>query len=186
MASRIIVAIALLALAALAPVVALAAQPEPDLALGFPAKAKVGERIVLSAYLMDPAGNPISDQKVAFSTEAEFMNTLGTVEIGSAKTDEKGLAYLLYTPKSEGDQTITVKFAGNSVFASASATKPLTVTPGTASYEEERPFRIPGADIRLVVFALSLAWGLYLIAASLIWLISRSGAREAAGPGGSP
>ncbi len=114
----------------LAPALALAEQPVPLLSLGFETQAPAGNRLVVAAYLLDPAGNPISDQAVSFSTDAEFMNTVGDVSIGEAITNDNGLAYILYVPKSLGEHTITARFAGNEVFAPVSASSPVTVTAG--------------------------------------------------------
>ncbi|MBI4313072.1 MAG: Ig-like domain repeat protein [Chloroflexi bacterium] len=184
MKRRVLLIPLLFLLALLAPATAGADQPVPLLALGFEPETATGDRIVVSAYLMDPASNPISGQEVTFRIDAEFMNTLGNVDVGTATTDNAGLAYILYAPKSEGEHTITARFVGNEVFAPASAESAITVTPGAATYQQEQPFRIPGADIRLVVVALSLVWGLYLVVTVLFWLISRSGSQASQAAGG--
>ncbi|MBI4339234.1 MAG: Ig-like domain-containing protein [Chloroflexi bacterium] len=186
MAKRILLtAAATLLLALLSPAAALAQQPIPQLVLGVQPSSPVGNPMVVAGYLLDPAGNPISGQTVAFSTEAEFMNTLGSFEIGQAVTDDRGLAYVQYVPKEVGTSTITARFAGNDVFAPLTTSSPLEVTEGKATYKQERPFRIPGADVRLVVVLLSGVWSLYLLVTVLFWLISRAGdrpPREAGGP----
>lgn len=163
---------------------AAAAQPVPYMTLGFPSPAPTGNRILLSAYVLDPAGNPISGQTVSFTSEVEFMNTLGTIHLGDATTDDKGLAYLTFMPTSLGMHNITAQFAGNAVFAPASVSTPISITEGQASYVEERPFRIPGADIRIVVVALTTVWGIYFFVTILFWLISRSGGQTSQ-PAGS-
>lgn len=157
----------------LVPTGAAASQPEPRLVLGFQPQATTGERLVLSAYLMDPAGNPISDQPVSFSMDAEFMNVLGDVRIGQATTDQTGLAAFVYEAKSEGNHTVSASFAGNQVFLPANAANPLTVQPGTPTFVEPQPFRIPGANISTLVLALGTVWGLYLVVGLYFWAISR-------------
>ncbi|MBI4202926.1 MAG: hypothetical protein HY532_07440 [Chloroflexi bacterium] len=181
----VLITVLVLFLALLGPGIALAQQPMPELVVGFSPEATTGERLVVAAYLLDPFGNPISGQTVSFSTDVDFLNIEGSIEIGRAVTDDQGLAYFLYIPKSVGERTITASFAGNSVFAPTSASAPLTVLEGSATYMEEYPFRIPGADIRLVVFALAVVWGLFLFVTVLFWLIRRAGEETSSVSGGS-
>lgn len=181
MAKRLVISLTvLLLLAILAPATAGAAQPVPQLVPGFQPQAPTGSRLVVAAYLIDPVGNPISGQAVTFSSDAEFMNTLGNIQIGQAVTDDTGLASFVYIPKSVGAHTITARFAGNAVFAPVAASSPLQVTEGEATYQEEQPFRIPGANVNLVALILTTVWGLYFVVTILFWRISRSG--KSSGP----
>ncbi len=185
MAKRLLIVTIFSALLALLTAASAAAdQPVPYMTLGFPSPAPTGNRIVLSAYLLDPAGNPISGQRISFTSEVEFMNTLGTIHLGDATTDDNGLAYLPFMPTSLGMEAINAQFAGNEIFAPISATNPISITEGRAVYREEVPFRIPGADIRIVVVALTAVWSIYFFVTVLFWLISRSGGQTSQ-PAGS-
>lgn len=156
--------------------------PEPDLILGFEVDGAVGERIALSAYLVDPAGNPIRGQAVTFSIDVDFMNVITTLELGQRVTDETGLALLLHDPRSAGDQTIRARFDGNDVFAAVSTFDVLTVAEGEGVFEQIEPFRIPGANVSLVVAVLVILWSTYLAVIGLFFLISHDGgASEEAG-----
>ena len=99
-----------------------AQQPTPELILGFEGQASLGEAVAVSAYLVDPAGNPIQGETVTFSIDAEFMNTLGRVEIGRATTDSTGLVLIMYQPTLTDQRTIAAKFGGNEIFEAAMAT----------------------------------------------------------------
>ncbi len=147
--------------------------PEPNLTLGFQSEGSVGSDIALGRYLMDPAGNPIRDVEITFFIDADFMNTIDNIEIGTIKTDENGLALIRYTLKQEGERTITAEFVGNEIFDATKASEPLKVVPGPETYVEERPFRMPGANITMVAIVLVGVWGLYLIAVLRFWYISR-------------
>ncbi len=176
--SLLLAAIATFLALLLLPTGAAALQPEPRLVLGFQPQAFTGERVVLSAYLMDPAGNPISGQPISFSMDAEFMNVLGNVQIGRATTDQTGLAAFVYEAKSEGSHAVTAAFAGNQVFAPAAASSSLTVKQGVPTFIEPEPFRIPGANISTLVLVLGTVWGLYLVVGLYFWAISRPTAQS--------
>lgn len=166
--------LALTLLAVLGPAQVAAQQPVPDLTLGFQPESAVGDEVALGAYLLDPAGNPIRGERVTFSTDVEFMNTLGTVVIGRATTDENGLALLVHEPKTQGERTITARFAGNEVFAPAETSQPISIAPGPPTYHAEALFRIPGANVGTVVAVLGVVWGLYLLVVGLFLLIARA------------
>lgn len=138
--------------------------PQPQLLLGFQTSTAAGQPIALSAYLVDPAGNPIRGEAVHFSMRTTFLNTGGELDLGDPVTGSAGLALLEFTPRIEGRDTITASFAGDSVFAPANASRKLQVEAGPQLYEVDSPFRIPGADIWMVTGILGVVWGLYLIA----------------------
>lgn len=151
-----------------------AEQPEPQLIVGLPEEAGLGEHILIAAYLLDPVGNPVAGQGITFFVEAEFMNTLGLMEIGQSKTDESGLAVFTYEVKLAGDRNITARFAGNDVFASASASVPILIAYGGETYIEEMPFRVPGLNVWAVVTLIGLVWGIYLFVGAMLIVLARA------------
>lgn len=174
---------ALLVVAALALVVAgawpesqrvSADQPEPILALTFQTTAAAGEAITVSAYLVDPAGNPIAGQPITLTMKVIFQNVLGTVELDRVTTDEYGLALFLLEPRSEGDLELSAHFAGNDIFGPAVATGPLTVETGPDQYLEARPFRVPGASVWMVVGIVVVVWMSYVVALLFGWRAARA------------
>ncbi|MFQ5874126.1 MAG: hypothetical protein ACE5JL_10030, partial [Dehalococcoidia bacterium] len=54
----------------------------------------------------------------------------------------------------------------------------LQVVPGAQIYEEEAPFRVPGANIVLVAVVLAMVWSIYLGAMGMLYLVSRSGSTK--------
>ena len=150
-------------------------RPEPELVVGFEANGTVGERVALSAYLVDPAGNPIRGQTVTFLLDVKFMNVITSIELGQDVTDETGLALILNTPRTSGEVTIRARFEGNDVFAEASSFDVITVAEGDPVFEQIEPFRIPGANVSLVVAVLVIIWTTYLGVVGLFFRISRQG-----------
>lgn len=163
-------------LAWLGPVTIAADQPEPQVVLGFQSEAQAGETVAVAAYLVDPAGNPISGEEISFSIASTFLNVDGRMEIGTVTTDGDGLALLAYAPRIEGDRVITARFAGNEVFAPARASETLLVTPGPQLHKEFSPLRIPGANIWMAAGVLAVVWGIFLYICVLIWRIAILGA----------
>ena len=148
--------------------IASAQQPVPSINLGFEQSALPGETIAVSAYLTDPLGNPIYDAEIAFHYDVEFMNVSDSVEIGTAITDDTGLALVTWQPRSDGENHIVASFAGNDVFTEASDTKILEVLPGEQLYRELPPYRIPGANIWLTSGLITTVWGIFIFSLALV------------------
>lgn len=139
------------------------------------ARVTAGDRMTLSAFLIDPAGNPVYGQEIVFIATDKFMNVSGQLELGRARTDGSGLAELPIIPRREGETLVTASFAGNDVFAAVEASESLEVAGGEQLYEEHVPFRIPGANVWMVTAILGSLWGIYFIAMGYGVHIARSG-----------
>lgn len=174
----LVLASAILLVAILAPALVSAQQPVPNLSMEFESDADLGEGIQISASLLDPAGDPISGVQIVFYLDTEFMNTAGRMEIGFANTDARGRALITYIPKRDGENVTIARFAGNADFAPAEDSGTLRVAPGAATFVQEAPFRMPGANIYTVVMAVAFIWGAFILVIGLFWLISRKGAVE--------
>lgn len=148
--------------------IASAQQPVPNVNLGFEPSALPGETIAVSAYLTDPLGNPIYDAEIEFHYDVEFMNVSDSVEIGTATTDDTGLALLTWQPRSDGENHIVASFAGNDVFTEASDAKVLKVLPGEQLYRELPPYRIPGANIWLTSGLITTVWLIFIFSLALV------------------
>ena len=148
--------------------IASAQQPVPSVNLGFEPSALPGETIAVSAYLTDPLGTPIYDAEIEFHYDVEFMNVTDAVEIGTAITDDTGLALLTWQPRSDGENHIVAAFVVNDVFAAASDTQILQVLPGEQLYRELPPYRIPGANIWLTSGLITTVWMIFIFSLALV------------------
>ncbi|TAK20674.1 MAG: hypothetical protein EPO26_16750 [Chloroflexota bacterium] len=71
------------------------------------------DNLALMAVLKDTGGAPVSKAEVRFYVDAEFVGTFGKMEIGRAKTDANGVAFLDYRPTLPlSEQRFTVRFEG--------------------------------------------------------------------------
>jgi hypothetical protein len=145
-----------------------AQQPVPIISLGFEESVVPGQTIAVSAYLVDPLGSPIYNAPISFGYDIEFLNVSDSVDIGTAVTDETGLALLTWEPRSEGSINITATFEGNEVFAPATGASPLEVLPGGQLYRELPPYRIPGANVWLTTGLITTVWVIFIGSLALV------------------
>lgn len=145
-----------------------AQQPVPVVNLGFEPIAEPGETVAISAYLTDPSGNPIYDAEINFAYDVEFMNVSDSVAIGTAITDDTGLALLTWEARTEGENNITATFAGNDVFTEAFDMSMLEVLPGSQQYKELPPYRIPGANIWLTAALITTVWVIFIFSLAIV------------------
>ncbi len=150
------------------PSTASAQQPEPHITIGFQEEATAGEKIAVAAYLQDPVGNPIYDAEVSFTLDVEFLNVADNLELGTAVTNEEGLALIEYEPRIEGANNITATFAGDDVFTPAAAVGQLDVASGGQLYREFRPYRIPGANVWMTTAVIATVWVVFIVSLGLI------------------
>ena len=77
-----------------------------------------GDTVALMATLQDGSGNPVPKAEVRFLMDAEFVGRKSKMDIGSAKTDAKGVAFLDFKPTLATTQyAITARFDGMGVYA---------------------------------------------------------------------
>jgi len=143
--------------------------------LSLPGEGKVGEESAVEALLAEVGGSPIEGVEVVFYTPAEFANVSGEIEIGQAVTDEQGIASVAYMPRSWGEQTIIVRFAGNSQYAPAEISATILVEPGPQLYNEEAGVKVPGIGVWILAAALGAVWSIFLIVALLLGRIAQIG-----------
>lgn len=71
------------------------------------------DNLGLMVVLKDTGGAPVPKADVRFYVDAEFVGTIGKMEIGRAKTDANGVAFYDYRPTMPlSEQRITARFEG--------------------------------------------------------------------------
>ncbi len=159
----------------------IAQQPEPLIDIGFQETAFAGEHIAIGAYLIDPAGNPVYDAEISFELAVEFMNVSDSVDLGTAITDENGLAMIEFEPRIQGFNGITARFAGNDVFAPIASTGQLEVESDGQVYREFKPYRIPGANMWLTAGLITVVWIVFTGSLGLIGWVNYKTRKEREG-----
>jgi len=77
-----------------------------------------GELVTLMATLKDPQGAPVPKAEVRFFVDATFGSTKAKMNIGVARTDANGIAFLDYRPtNADAEVGITARFDGMGIYA---------------------------------------------------------------------
>jgi mono/diheme cytochrome c family protein len=82
------------------------------LRLSAPEHGQAGEPVSLRATLEDAQGKPVAGAEVSFLVEAQLF-TSGLIDIGSATTNDSGVASLQYTPRSSGLLAAVARYGAN-------------------------------------------------------------------------
>jgi len=142
---------------------------------------EAGSQMEIVATLAEQDGTPIADEAIDFSLSVDFMSNSGEIHIGSATTDELGVAQIEYMPKAEGDHYLTASTSESSE-VSAFSEMEMTITSGPQLYQELSPIRVPGANVWMTSAVLIAVWSVFVLIALRIWQISRIGEREGGNP----
>ena len=153
----------------------LAQQPTAKIELELVAEVGLGQVTDINASLRAADGTPIPDSTVTVTVDTVFLNVFDETVIGSARTNEDGLAKIVYVPKTDGELNLIARFDGNATNGATEEFGTLVVLPGPATYEQESLFRIPGANLWVVVIVLVVVWSMYLSFVRVFWSISRDG-----------
>ncbi|MDA1279059.1 MAG: hypothetical protein O3B95_03330 [Chloroflexi bacterium] len=133
-----------------------------------------GTAMEVTATLLDAGGVPIAGELIEFSMSVEFLSNSDDISIGSASTDESGVARIEFTPKAEGDHFLTASTSSESDLDEFAETE-ITVTPGPQLYSELSPIRVPGANVWMTTAVLLAVWSVFVLVALRIWQIARIG-----------
>lgn len=171
--SRFLIALVASVAAGLLALPVAAQQPAPTIELDFVSEVVLGQPVDIDAFLRDSSGRPVAGETVTLAVDVEFLNVLDTADAGWAITDDTGRARLVFVPKIEGELYLTARFEGSEEYEATEFSGTLLVTPGPATYEEPSPFRIPGANIMIVVVVLITVWSMFLVFVGFLWLIAR-------------
>ena len=98
-----------------------------------------GQSVLFTASLKDDKGAPIPKASVRFLVDAEFIGKKGAMEIGAARTDANGIAFLDYRPTLDApQQKITAQFEGMGVYGESAVTIEIQeATPRSSTYHLE-------------------------------------------------
>ncbi|MBW7881302.1 MAG: hypothetical protein H3C34_01465 [Caldilineaceae bacterium] len=88
-----------------------------------------GETVTLMTLLRDAQGAAVPKAEIHYYLDAEFAGTKGNMEIGRAKTDANGVAFLDFRPTlSIPQQVITARFSGMGIYDESEQTFAIEVT----------------------------------------------------------
>jgi mono/diheme cytochrome c family protein len=91
--------------------------PTPDtytLKLSSSGQAVAGQALSVTVVVTDSLLQPVSNAVVKFQQKVDFLSAQGTVDIGTATTNNLGTAQFSYMPRSTGAVTFTAVYSGSS------------------------------------------------------------------------
>lgn len=179
--ARLVLALLGLGLAwAVLPARALADGPAAtSMEILFPPEPAVGQEMALAARVTDPARVGVAGVPVVFTARVSFLNTDDEIELGQATTNQQGIAIVSYIPRTDGNVSISAKFAGDTKYKKSSATGKAAIKPGPPQYAEHVGLKVPGVGVWMLVAVMAGVWGTFLWALRQVRGIFQEGQKVA-------
>ncbi|HZD03561.1 MAG TPA: hypothetical protein VE173_01545 [Longimicrobiales bacterium] len=158
---------------------ALAAGPTGSVVrISVPGHAALGQVVQVRARLLTTDGHPIPAARLTFTAPVSWAGGTeytGQMSLGSAETNDAGVAVLSLRMTSSGPIAITARFAGTEGHPSASATSsPIAVSGDAQLYTPQAGIRVPWIGPWLLLLLIALLYGLYVLVATRVFAISHS------------
>lgn len=116
-----------------------------SLSLSVPQQAETGQKLTLSAALLDKEGKSIPGATVKFFLPVDFFAS-GQMEIGEAVTNDQGVAVFDYTPRLSADTQVVASYQ------SLEATAPLSIADsGKVFYQTEAGIHLPALGPKVFI-----------------------------------
>jgi len=147
----------------------------PNLEIGLPEEAELGQTITVRATLTDPHdGAPIAGALVVFETAASWGEEFGGhMVIGAATTDATGTATIRTELRSSGDVEIAAAFQGGEGFGSVEGSEMVDVHGDAQLYEPETGLHIPGLNLWVLAGVIALVWSVFFLVGLRVLAIAR-------------
>lgn len=145
----------------------------------FPDGMTLGQTVEIPVAVHDPAGLPLPGTTLLFTETASFSGVSGEVVIGRAVTDEEGIAWLVFRPRSTGRHEIRVEYLLPGEDVPEVFTTAVEVAGDAQLYRSSPGVEVPVFDAWLLMALLSTVWGILLGVALRLVAIARAGGAAA-------
>jgi hypothetical protein len=161
---------------------------ETSLEIVVPDEVKLGSPFQARAVLSDADGRPIAGMTIVFEADASWSEELaGHMVIGTAVTNDRGIATLSTTARTSGSYEVAGYFPGNDRFDAVAEEAELEVHGGSQLYVPAAGIRIPWLNLWVLAGVVGLVWLTYFLVGSRLLRIARSTLTERAlAKGGAP
>jgi len=145
-----------------------------------PNEATVGNAVMVQASLRSAdEGLPLANAPVAFYTEGSFAGVSGEVELGTAVTDENGVAILRYEPRSAGEHQIRVEYLTPGEAEPETAVAGVISAAGTSQlHRSTSGIQVPGLNVWLIIALVTAVWSILFSVGIRVVAIARAGSDE--------
>ncbi|MBI2855005.1 MAG: Ig-like domain repeat protein [Chloroflexi bacterium] len=143
------------------------------LSLAVPSSTPLGQSVRLEARLQDGSGNPIKQGTIVFYISTGFLSgTSGLMPIGSAATNDLGVAVLEHEPRQNGQIEVVARFLGDARHGPSQDVAKISIVGNHQLYEAEAGIHVPFVGKWILVLVLGFIWGTYLFVVSRVLKIA--------------
>lgn len=137
--------------------------PTPaHLELVLPEDADLGATLTIRAVLRDDHGRPIEGATISFVRSGFQGGSLpGDLDLGTAMTDEEGVATLDHQVRTSGDIHVSASFLGDATHRGAMTEGELMVAGDRQLYAPTAGIRLPWLNVWVLAGVIALVWILY-------------------------
>jgi mono/diheme cytochrome c family protein len=138
-----------------------------------PDAAALGDQVPITVTARSAdSGEPLSGATVIFHAVKSFAGVAGEAVLGSAVTNDVGVASFAMTVHVAGVQGIRVEVVGKDEVQDQSIDIPVTI--GEQLHESEAGVDLPGLGAGVVVLVVAAAWAIFLTAGRAVLAASRA------------
>ena len=142
-----------------------------------PDAAALGDEVPITVTARSvETGKPLNDATVVFYAAKEFAGVTGEAVLGSAVTNDAGVATFTMTVHIAGVQGVRVEVIGDQETQDHLVTIPVTI--GDQLHQSEAGVDLPGLGAWVVVVVVAAAWVIFLAAGRSVLAASRVPANE--------
>jgi hypothetical protein len=167
------------------PAGAAAQASQVQVSISAPKESRVGDEVQVQVTLQSADDNaPVTDAEVTLHKKATFAGVSGDTEVARATTNEDGIAFLSYEPRTAGEVELTAEYTAPGATQPEAATATISVADGPQQYRSTAGIQVPGLNVWLLIAVLSAVWGILFAAALMMRGIAAAGAEPTARPTG--
>lgn len=140
-----------------------------------PAQVEVGVPAELQIALRTAEdGLPVANAPVTVYSHATFGGVTSEVELGTAVTDERGVAVLDYTPRAAGSHELRIEHAAPGGIEHEATTTTISVTGASQLYASASGIQVPGLNVWLIIAVVAAVWFLLFSVGVRVFAIARA------------
>jgi hypothetical protein len=138
-------------------------------------QVKVGVPAQFHIALHDAeTGLPVVDTPVTIFTNATFAGVSGEVKLGSAVTDQNGVAVITHEPRSANVHELRVEYLLHGSTEPEVATVPISVADGPQLSRSASGIQVPGLNVWLIIAIVAGVWSLLFSVGLRVFAIARA------------
>lgn len=142
-----------------------------------PGQFEVGVPAEIQVALHDAeTALPVANAPVTVYTDASFGGVTGEVELGTAVTDERGVAVLDYAPRAAGSRQLRIEHLAADGVQHEGTTDTISVVAGASQlHRSSSGIQIPGLNVWFIIAVIGGVWTLLFSVGWRVFAIAQAG-----------